>query len=70
MRPDSDALYVESDLVEIKVSMGSSVVGVFWVYTSPSMVGKSKVSANVGTSLVLGVKARCVLLVSMTVCSP
>lgn len=69
MRPDSGALYVEDDSVEIKVSMGSSVVGVFWVWTSPSMVGNSEVSANGGTSLVLGVKARCVLSV-LTVCTP
>lgn len=62
MRPDSDELYVD-DSVEIKVSMGSSVVGIFWVWTSPSMVENAEV-ANGGTSLVLGVKARCVLSVS------
>lgn len=69
MRPDSYALYVEYDFIEVKGIMGSSLVGVFWVYTSPSMVGKSEVSANVGKSLVLGVKGICVLSVSITVCS-
>lgn len=68
MRIDLDALYVEGDLVEVKVSMGLFVVGVFWVYVCFLMVGKSEVLVNVGINLVSGIMVRCVFLVLIVIC--
>lgn len=67
--PDSGALDVEADLVEIKVSMCPSAVGVFWVQTRPVIVEESIVSATVGASVISGVKAVCVASASITVCT-
>lgn len=67
--PDSDALDVEADLVEIKENTFLPHVGVFWVYTGPETVGGSIFSAAVGASVIPGVKALYVVSASKTVCT-
>lgn len=67
--PNSDALDVEADLVEIKGNMFSPLVGVFWVYTCPVIVGENILSAAVGASVIPGVKVVCVVSASITVCT-
>ena len=67
--PDSDSLDVEADLGEIRGSMFSPPVGIFYAYTGPVIVKKNRVSATVGASVFPGVKAVCVISTSITVCT-
>ena len=67
--PDSDSLDVEADLGEIRGSMFSPPVGIFYAYTGPVNVEENRVSATVGASVFPGVKAVCVISTSITVCT-
>ena len=69
MGPDSDSLDVEADRGEIRGSMFSPPVGIFYAYTGPVIVEENRVSATVGASVFPGVKAVCVISTSITVCT-
>lgn len=67
--PDSDALNVKADLVEIKGNTFSPSVDVFLVYFDPVTVGESRLSSAVSASVIPGIKAVCVVSVSIFVCT-